>query len=482
MTTTTNEPTVTLRLWADGTGEVIVEGIAAPIAAGGLAAARAQGLAQVQQLAVRTGESVRFVSYDPEGRWQLVMAPDGNVTEDNGAPLPTSKRPADKPPAAKPSRDKHKSKSADRQGEPADEVQWLTQSDWPKQVEWPDGAESARPAERPKSTGPRPYDSEYVMGSIVPVTRVPKSTHGWRGLLGIGPGPRERERRADRAAACHSYGRPVTIVVADPRGGSGKTTTSLLLAGAFGTARGGGVLALENHELRGTMHLRTSAQADATNIRDLIRNQRDMVSGGQEILRLGDLSGFVRHQLAGQYDVLVSATKSGRALARDEFEEVHALVSRFYQIIIVDTANNESAENWRAAIEVADALVVPVKWRNDYSVPAIEMLEELQHSADPRTVKLVRGSVVVASHGQGDVDSRCRKHLMPYFAERTRAVIEINPDSHIAEGNVIQHDQLAAATRRQAERVAAEVAHAIVDNAREYPRIPASPSHSSARP
>jgi hypothetical protein len=50
---------------------------------------------------------------------------------------------------------------------------------------------------------------------------------------------------------------------------------------------------------------------------------------------------------------------------------------------------------------------------------------------------------------------------MPYFADRTRAVIEIAPDRHIAEGNVIQHDQLAPATRRQAERVAAEVGHAI---------------------
>ena len=49
---------------------------------------------------------------------------------------------------------------------------------------------------------------------------------------------------------------------------------------------------------------------------------------------------------------------------------------------------------------------------------------------------------MVASHGQGDVDGRCRQHLMPYFAERTRAVIEIDPDPHIAEGNVIQHDQL----------------------------------------
>jgi hypothetical protein len=36
MTTTTEDPAVTLRLWADGTGVVIVEGVAAAIAAGAL--------------------------------------------------------------------------------------------------------------------------------------------------------------------------------------------------------------------------------------------------------------------------------------------------------------------------------------------------------------------------------------------------------------------------------------------------------------
>jgi hypothetical protein len=78
-----------------------------------------------------------------------------------------------------------------------------------------------------------------------------------------------------------------------------------------------------------------------------------------------------------------------------------------------------------------------------------------------RRLRSIGVGLVVASHGRGDVDTRCRQHLMPYFAERTRAVIEISPDSHIAEGNVIQHDQLTPATRRQAERVAAEVGHAI---------------------
>ena len=102
MTATTEEPTVTLRLWADGTGEVIVEGVAAPIAEGALQAARVQGPPQVQQLAARAGDPVRFVSSDPEGRWHLVMSPDGEVTEDDGTVTAPSARPAVPAPAPAP--------------------------------------------------------------------------------------------------------------------------------------------------------------------------------------------------------------------------------------------------------------------------------------------------------------------------------------------------------------------------------------------
>ena len=119
------------------------------------------------------------------------------------------------------------------------------------------------------------------------------------------------------------------------------------------------------------------AQGKDRTIRDLLGAQNYRGPSG-EVVRIGELSAYVRHQVAGQFDVMVSETKRDRALTREEFESVHDLGSRFYSVIIVDTANDESAENWRAAVQRADALVVPLKWRNDYSLPAIEMLEELQ--------------------------------------------------------------------------------------------------------
>lgn len=431
MTATTEEamPEVVLQLSATGLSTLTVgDDKPQPIDASSVHEARTAGIAFVLEQAAARDRPVRFAAHDPDGEWQLLAHPDGQITEYHPGRQAVSGRGASSSTAAS------------------------------------SGLTTAAPAghgDAAHSAEVRPsYDSTYVMQRIVPVTRIPKATRGWRALLGLAPSKRELEERADRAAACQTFGRPITVVVADPRGGSGKTTTSILLAGAFGNARGGGVLVLENHELRGTMHLRVDGQGKDRTIRDLLGAQQYSGTKG-EFIRIGDLSAYVRHQIAGQFDVIVSETKRDRALTSQEFESVHDLGCRFYELVIVDTANDESAENWRAAVGRADALVVPIKWRNDYSLPAVEMLEELQCSGDPRLEDLVRRTVVVASHNQGDLDVRCRQHLMPYFVQRTRAVIEIAPDAHIAEGNVIRHDQLAPRTRRMSERLAAKVARSV---------------------
>ena len=439
MTTTTDEAAaeIVLRLNPDGPSTLTHgTGKPEPIPADTIDEARTAGLAHVLERAASTGRAVRFDAHDPDGHWQLLGHPDGQITEYHQGQEPKT---VSEEPTVAPAETTNPTAaivpSVNGQQAPVPTYTCPSAARAGLRLDLRDGPD--------RSSDPHPQGHPRLAG-----------------MLGLGPSKREREERADRVAACQTFGRPVTVVVADPRGGSGKTTTSILLAGAFGNARGGGVLVLENHELRGTMHLRTHAQGKDRTIRDLLGAQNYRGPSG-EVVRIGELSAYARHQVAGQFDVMVSETKRDRALTREEFESVHDLGSRFYSVIIVDTANDESAENWRAAVQRADALVVPLKWRNDYSLPAIEMLEELQGSGDPRLQDLVRRTVVVASHNHGDLDARCQQHLKPYFLERTKAVIEITPDPHIAEGNVIEHDQLSAATRRQAERLAAEVAHAI---------------------
>lgn len=398
MTASETEPRIVVRLRRDGTGEVL-DGhtTVQSIITNSLPSARTVALDEVRRLATNAGGSVRFKSVDPAGEFDLMMDMAGQVTEFQPEPI-------------------------------------------------------ARP-EAPGQDLERAYDSRHVIDTLIPATQTVRSTRGWRGKLNMRPSARERAELDDRTAICQSFGRPVTIAVVNPRGGAGATVSSLLLAGAYGAGRGGGVIAIENQ--RGTMHLRTFTETTSTST-DLVAARRAWAE-----TRLGDLSAYARHQPAGQFDALVAAKRSDRGVRSEEFAELHDLAARYYGVIVVDVAPSEATEGWQAAVDQADAIVVPLKWRYDYSLPAIEMLEELEHSGDPHMRDLVRRAVIVASHGQGELDPRCRKQLLPYLAQRTKAIIEIAPDRHIAAGGVIHHDQLRAATRRQAERIAAEASLSI---------------------
>ena len=100
------------------------------------------------------------------------------------------------------------------------------------------------------------YRTDELIQAL-PLPREAPAERGIRSVLRLRPGSSERTERIARATAATAFRRPVTIVVANPKGGSGKTPTTLLLAGALGQARGGGVVAWDNNELRGNMHLRT---------------------------------------------------------------------------------------------------------------------------------------------------------------------------------------------------------------------------------
>jgi hypothetical protein len=65
----------------------------------------------------------------------------------------------------------------------------------------------------------------------------------------------------------------------------------MLLAGAFGVARGGGVLAWDKNELRGRMNLSSEHHGSAATLRDFLQAVPHLVP---EQVRHGDLSGQVR--------------------------------------------------------------------------------------------------------------------------------------------------------------------------------------------
>lgn len=300
------------------------------------------------------------------------------------------------------------------------------------------------------------HRSSDLMNALPEPSTLP-AQRGWRSLFKLPPGQLEVEERLNLEAARTNFGGPKSIVVANPKGGSSKTPTTLLMAGAFGTARGGSVVAWDNNELRGTMPLRTRSNGVSATVRDVLDAIDEMSQSGA---RVGDLHRFMRHQGPGQYDALVSRADTRHEVTADDFNSVAALLERFYQLMIIDTGNNEASDNWRAAIASADALVVPVKWSASSCMAAVQMLEELQGT---EVEPLVRNTIVAVSNGPGDVKKETREKFQDYFQQRARAVVEIPTDQHIADDGPIDHNALGEKTQLSALRLAAEVSNVLAD-------------------
>jgi MinD-like ATPase involved in chromosome partitioning or flagellar assembly len=300
------------------------------------------------------------------------------------------------------------------------------------------------------------YRADELIQAL-PLPREAPAEKGVRSVLRMRPGTAERLERLARATAATAFRRPVTITVANPKGGSGKTPTTLLLAGALGQARGGGVVAWDNNELRGNMHLRTHDTNSRSTVTDLLQAMQMLT---QPDARLGDVGAYLRHQIAGQYDVLTSATTTYAQIEAKDFDQIHRLLSRFYKVLVIDTGNNEGSSNWREAMKASDVLVIPIKWKSLSCAAAVQMLEELNHQG-PDAQRLIRRAVIAVSNGPGDVNKDVEKQLRPYFESRAAAVVDIPTDPHIAAEGPLDHSALQPATRRAALELAAKVAEQI---------------------
>ena len=305
----------------------------------------------------------------------------------------------------------------------------------------------------------RGYNPDYVADQMVPMIHA-RATTGWRSWLGLQPSRAELLRKQLQAEMCVNFGQPVKIVLANPRGYAGKTTMAICLAGVLGVARGGGVCAFENHELRGTMSLRTVTNGTQRTTRDFIHNLSQMTP---EQVRQADLSRYVRHQHTGNFDAMVTSRNFEKQLDGDEYRAASALLGRFYEVIVIDTANNEAHEAFQAAMEDATVLVVPTKWRPTHITPAAAMLNDMA-TRSPRHRLLVQNAVVVATNGVNEAVPGAREMALPMFSSLADTLIEIPPDPHIEADRPILLDQLRPQTRRALDEFGAAVCRVAVKN------------------
>jgi MinD-like ATPase involved in chromosome partitioning or flagellar assembly len=292
------------------------------------------------------------------------------------------------------------------------------------------------------------------------------ATWGWRGavrrwsggLVSPRMGSAEVAYEQDRAMIQKDFDGPRTIAFINPKGGAAKTTGVLAAGYTFGTVRGGGVVAWDNNETRGTLGIRGTRSTHRNTTRELLEDLERFSDVYQS--RIGDLGAFVRSQGDAHFDVLASDERpdvTGMIKAQD-FDAVHKLLERFYRIILVDTGNNMRAENWLAAADAADLLVVTSTVREDTGYSGLWMLDALQ---DAGYQNLKYKTVTVLSDPSAQVDAKLANDLTDVYQQRTRAVFRVPYDPALVAGSVVPYSQLSHHTRMEWLKACAGMAAAL---------------------
>lgn len=292
------------------------------------------------------------------------------------------------------------------------------------------------------------------------------AVRGWRGRVNRWSGglvtPRmgkaELAHAQDRAAIQRDFDGPRTIAFLNPKGGAAKTTGVLAAGYTFGTVRGGGVVAWDNNETRGTLGIRGARCPHGNTTRELLDDLERFSDVHQS--RIGDLGAFVRSQGDAHFDVLASDERphvTGTIRAED-FTAVHQLLERFYRVILVDTGNNMRAENWLAAAAAADLLVVTSTVREDTGFSGLWMLDALQ---DAGYQNLKHQTITVLCDPSPSVDKSLAADLTQVYEQRTRAVFRVPYDPVLVSGSIVPYDRLSRETRDSWLRACAAMAAAL---------------------
>lgn len=322
----------------------------------------------------------------------------------------------------------------------------------------PDAEQDGPPA---GAAPPRRDENASVTAPVAPLDersmvreRADRPTHGWRSALfrmsggGLNPGLSGAERARNEILA--RIRRPLRgthrIAVASIKGGVGKTTVAACLGLVLAEHRGDRVIALDANPDAGTLGDRLTGET-AVNIRDMIDNLGALDS-------LTDVSRYT--SLAGRLHVLASEQEpaASEALSRSEYEQVSAVLTRFYNIGITDSGTGLVHEAMQGTLGLTDTLVVVGAPTVDGASRTKKMLDWLV--AHGHGDKVDRALVVLSwDRSSRDVDA---DKIRTYFASRCREVVEVPFDPHLATGGRIDLSLLGPSTVEAFRMLAAHVA------------------------
>ncbi len=239
---------------------------------------------------------------------------------------------------------------------------------------------------------------------------------------------------------------PRTIVVVNGKGGVGKTMTTIELSSVFARHGGAGVLAWDNNQTRGTLGWSTEQGAHDSSILDLLPQVDRLLGTGAQS---ADLAHYVHHQTRDRYDVLRSKPEvlaTEQRFDASTVDSIHAVASKFYRLVFIDSGNDETDPMWVRALERADQIVVPTIGEAKAAESAALLLEGL-HDRGGHFAQLADKAVVVVSKHKHDLPDAELIKMASGFTDLARQVVTIPYDPALG-ADVLNYGALRPSTQR----------------------------------
>ena len=164
----------------------------------------------------------------------------------------------------------------------------------------------------------------------------------------------------------------------------------------FARYGGAGVLTWDNNQTRGTLGWRTEQGPHDATLLELLPQVERLLSPSAQA---ADLARFVHHQTRDRFDVLRSkptALAHEQRVEPEDVDAIHAVASKYYRLVFIDSGNDESDPMWLRMIDRTDQLVVATTTRDDHAEAGALLLEALS-DRDERSARLAEQAVVVVT-------------------------------------------------------------------------------------
>jgi len=326
----------------------------------------------------------------------------------------------------------------------------------------PSTATPQRPAGRPSE--PALADlfggSDQDLGLLSNAAPAQGAQRGLRGVLSrlglsMAPGPpelAEREqaealRRDEETIRQATWTRAVSVLVANQKGGVGKTPSAIIAGGVLAAARGGSVCILEVSDDPGALSFRAEGNPS--------RGMGELVRDVDTISSAGQLAGYTAPQTS--FASVIGTVRRRPRLTHDDVTAVASVVDQYFGIRVMDSGNQPSSSAFQGAVDTADALVIPVFNAGDAVLEAVALLDVLRSAGGKAASLADHATILRLTDGRPEnrqVVDRVDQIIADAGVEQ---VFTIPYDQHIAERGQITLGHLAPSTRRAFAAAAAGV-------------------------